>query len=281
MTDAPRIGSLEYFQRLRDVEERHWWSLGMRDIAGALLDTLYRGRTGLRILDAGCGTGIMMTWLGRYSRPLDVEGIDISEHALAFCRQRGLPRVARASALDLPYAADAFDLVVCNDVIQHLPDAAGDAAALREFFRVLAPGGCLLIRTNSRCGWRAAQLSGTADYRKYSRELLERATSEAGFAVLRASYVNMVMSFGPIVRRYLQSRADVRYQDQGLRVRALPAWLAPANAALRLLLRMEGWLIARTPLRMPFGNSLVLLARKAARQCPRADSPNSGGELCP
>jgi 2-polyprenyl-3-methyl-5-hydroxy-6-metoxy-1,4-benzoquinol methylase len=38
-------------------EERHWWYAGMRQVALAVLESALAGRSGLRILDAGCGTG--------------------------------------------------------------------------------------------------------------------------------------------------------------------------------------------------------------------------------
>ena len=82
MTENPAIYSREYFQRLHDVEERHWWSQGMRDVAEALIEAHFGRRDDLDILDAGCGTGITLGWLRRYSRHRPVEGIDVAPEAL-------------------------------------------------------------------------------------------------------------------------------------------------------------------------------------------------------
>jgi SAM-dependent methyltransferase len=49
----------------------------------------------------------------------------------------------RADITDLPFEADAFDLIVCLHVLEHVPD---DRRAIREFFRVLRPGGCAVIQ---------------------------------------------------------------------------------------------------------------------------------------
>lgn len=53
---------------------------------------------------------------------------------------------------ELPFKSDFFDLVLCKGVIQHLGGNGSDQVALREFHRVLRPGGCLLILKNSSQG---------------------------------------------------------------------------------------------------------------------------------
>src|SRR4029450_12217049 len=119
MTANPQIGSYDYFERLFEIEAEHWWSRGMREIGAGILES--RGKAaGMMVLDAGCGTGINLGWLRQF-RPRQVVGIDLSWHALEFCRRRGESSLAQASVLALPLASASFDLVVCNDVIQHLP----------------------------------------------------------------------------------------------------------------------------------------------------------------
>ena len=149
MAGNPRIGSYEYFDQLRAVEERHWWSKGMRNIADAMLASYVGDQRNLDILDAGCGSGISLSWLQRYSQPKDVIGIDVSAHAIDFSRGRGHTEVRLGSVTELEFEDEMFDLVVCNDVIQHVSD---DERALRECYRVLKFGGCLLVRTNSKHG---------------------------------------------------------------------------------------------------------------------------------
>lgn len=94
---------------------------------------------GKRILDVGSGKG-------RFSRVLqdrgaDVVGIDLSMAMLA--SSPGLARV-RGSARRLPFLPEVFDLVVVVEVLQHLTEAAVDAA-IHEFRRVLKPGGRLAV----------------------------------------------------------------------------------------------------------------------------------------
>jgi len=62
-------------------EERHWWYTGMRRVALAVLDSVLDGQRGLRILDAGCGTGGTTIDLAHFGQ---VFGVDLAWEALAW-----------------------------------------------------------------------------------------------------------------------------------------------------------------------------------------------------
>lgn len=87
---------------------------------------------GTRVLDAGCGEGVLVE---QYAGRLAIEGIDEAYSSA---------HVRRGSLLALPWEAAAFDRVLCLDVLEHLPwsDQPGAIAELR---RVLRPDGEALI----------------------------------------------------------------------------------------------------------------------------------------
>lgn len=106
------------------------------------------------VLDVGCNVGDSLRWLhARGFRTL--RGVDINPAAVAVARERlaqlGDVRIEHASADALPLAADSVDLVVCLEVLEHIPTELRPAA-LDEMARVLKPGGRLLITTPHR-GW--------------------------------------------------------------------------------------------------------------------------------
>lgn len=87
---------------------------------------------GSRVLDAGCGEGVLVD---EFASQLAIEGLDPNYSS---------PRVRTGSLLALPYPDGAFDRAMCLDVLEHLP--YGDQPkALAELRRVLRPGGELLV----------------------------------------------------------------------------------------------------------------------------------------
>ena len=101
---------------------------------------LVRGRA---VLDAACGEGYGSALLAAAAGR--VTGVDLSPEAVAHARDRyRLPNLSfeTVDCLQLPFGDDAFDAVVSFETLEHLEDHDG---LLREFRRVLKPGGFLLI----------------------------------------------------------------------------------------------------------------------------------------
>src|SRR5262245_36654532 len=99
------------YARMFEAEERQWWYAGMRAISLTLLEDALPARPGLRILDAGCGTGNNLLHFARLGRPV---GLDLSEDALRFCRSRGVA-VVGGRVGSLPFPDACFDCVTSFD----------------------------------------------------------------------------------------------------------------------------------------------------------------------
>ena len=128
-----------YYEEYFFFEQDNWWFVSRRRILMGLLRRLLRGRADLAILDAGCGTGINLSYLREFGQ---VTGVDVSPEAIRFCRERGADSVHLGDLYRLPYRNDLFDLVTALDVLEHLDEEAG---AVREMVRVTKPGGLLLF----------------------------------------------------------------------------------------------------------------------------------------
>jgi glycosyltransferase involved in cell wall biosynthesis/SAM-dependent methyltransferase len=102
------------------------------------------------ILDIGCGPGQDLCYLAQRRR-LSCLGIDLSlKHLKAAClKDFAGNRFAflQAGAEDLPFLDAAFDIVISSEVIEHLPSAQ---SCIEEIYRVLRPGGRLVITTPNR-----------------------------------------------------------------------------------------------------------------------------------
>lgn len=233
------------------AEERHWWYRGMERITRALLERWYAPGAGLRILDAGCGTGGAMTsYLARYGL---VTGVDSAREALAFCRGRGAERLVCASVMQLPFRAGSFDLVTSFDVLyeQGVPD---DLAALQEFARVLACGGRVLLRLPAYDWLRGRHDRAVHTRRRYTRRRIASRLAQAGFQIEHLSYANTFL-FPIALAKRLPERIRRRAGPSDL---ALP--VGPFNGLLAAILSAEAPLVARRSL--PFGLTVVAAGRK-------------------
>ena len=252
------------YEAMYRVEDTLWWYVGMRRIVERVIGPALRAG-GLRILDAGCGTGGNLAWLGRFGTAY---GIDLSPHALQFSRRRRLRRTARASVLDLPFPDRSFDLVTSFDVVYHL-DVADDVGALREARRVLKPGGLLVVRVPAFELLRSGHDRAVHTRQRYTLAELERKLARAGLDVQRATYVNSLL-FPLAVASRLAGR--LRGGDQGgdhdvEEASDVHPVAAPLNATFTAIMKLEARLLAYADL--PAGLSALAVAR-------RPDSPEQG-----
>ena len=97
---------------------------------------------GRRILDVGCGIGTYVRRFRHFSPR--VYGLDVSPERLA---QAALPNLVAAEGENLPFADGSFDVLVFNEVIEHVRD---DRQAIRDALRVLKDGGHIVIYAPNR-----------------------------------------------------------------------------------------------------------------------------------
>lgn len=235
---------------LYKVEQSHWWHVGRRRIIASFLERILGEVTDspARILDVGCGTGANLLLLSKYG---DAEGVDISDDALAFCRERGLQKVKKGAAEELPYADESFDLVSALDVVEHLDD---DLAALKEMKRVLRPGGRVFLFVPTFMFLWGLQDDVSNHRRRYRLPELRRLLEQAGFEVERTSYANITF-FLPIllIRRLMRLTGIKAESENSINVPAL-------NGVLGWLLGAEGTVLRY--MNLPFGVSGLCVARR-------------------
>lgn len=259
---------VEDFNYLYELEEQFWWFAGMRDVTAVLLDRACAPPREGAILDAGCGTGGMLSWLTAYAKDARIYGIDVETAALEFCRERGHEKVSRASATHLPFADASFDLVTSFDVLVQIPGAGADEAAMREMYRVLRPGGAAFVRVAAYEWMRSGHDEALNTQRRYRLGELKEKLERAGFRVRRATYANSLLLPLAALRRLLLKRIGLA--DSGSDVKPLPAALRWLNRPLAGALRIEARWLQRSRARLPFGLSIICVAEK-----PRGSQPHS------
>jgi SAM-dependent methyltransferase len=232
------------------VEDHHWWYLGMEAITRKCLERHYLRGSQLRVLDAGCGTGAVMGYLADYGT---VTGFDYSAEALRFCRVRRRERLAQASVMALPYRDETFDLVASFDVICVFI-TPGDVPPLREFARVLVPGGRVVLRLPGT-PWLHGQHDVAVDVRhRYTTREVDAKLRAAGFIPEQVTYANTLLFPLAVVKRFSERFFPSQNGSD------LTLGMGPFDGLFRVVLSSEAPLVARRA--FPFGLTVVALARK-------------------
>jgi ubiquinone/menaquinone biosynthesis C-methylase UbiE len=144
---------------------------------------------GERVLDVGCGTGLLLERLAERGLGLELHGIDATPEMLGRARRRlGQRALLRLGSADrLPYPDATFDLVTSTSVL-HLLGGRHDAA-LADWARVLSPGGRLVVTDwrgeapSTRARLRALRLLGLQHHEPLSSDALAELIRRHGIAV--------------------------------------------------------------------------------------------------
>ena len=240
----------EHYEVIYQEEEDHWWYKGMRLITESLLSQYYNNNQKLNILDAGCGTGINLIKLSSFGKTF---GIDFSEEALKFSKERNNKRICSSSVEYLPFKNSTFDLITSFEVLYH-SGVKDDKKAIEEFYAVCKKNGRVLIRVPAfkiLFGSHDLVVHGKRRYRK--KEISEMVT-QAGFKIDKITYLNFFLFLPTLTIRLLQrvfsaqKKSDIKPTSNFL------------NNVLLNILKFESYYLKK--FNFPFGISLLCIARK-------------------
>lgn len=239
------------YRKLAAVEDAIWYFHGLHAQMRARLEKVIRpAASPARVLDAGCGTGGLIRRLSGQMPGVQWTGLDLSPLACELARERVKATVVEGSVTALPFADGTFDAVVSADVLYHLDD---DDAALREFYRVLKPGGAVVINVPAFQWLWSYHDVAVSGRRRYARLDLLRKLKSAQFIESRATYWN-TLAFPLIVARRKCWPAPKGGSDVDL-------FPPPIETFFRGCMRFEVAWTTRVS-RLPFGSSVLATARR-------------------
>ena len=242
-----------------EPQESSAYSDEMWDSMDALLDDSWWYRTRNRIIlqaisqsghpraawDLGCGSGVVAKFLIQNGVP--TLGIEPSRQGAVLSSRRGVTSF-HASIGELRLPDDSLDLVTMFDVLEHIEKRD---ATLAEVFRVLKPGGRLVL-TVPALSMLCSQFDvDGGHFVRYSRTSLRKELECAGFVVKTTGYFFILTVLPLIVLRVLPFRLGMR------RAVATEATLRASGGVLG---RIAAWSETRLAMRVPFGSSVLAVA---------------------
>jgi SAM-dependent methyltransferase len=231
------------YDRMAELDERHWWYRARREILATLIQRKIRLREGARILEIGCGTGHNLEMLERFGR---ADGIEIDPAARAIAAERLGRPISSAALPELTGVEDrAYDLVALLDVLEHVEE---DQAALESIARKLRPGGRILIAVPAHPWMWSAHDQANHHKRRYTKKTLKAVIGAAGLRTDMLSWFNSLL-FPVAAAARLAGRVTGR-EDGGDK---LPP--RPVNSLFETIFGLERYAVGRLPL--PPGVSLV------------------------
>lgn len=244
------------YHNINQVEETHWWYKARRNIIFDSFKRVVAIYQNPKILDIGCGTGFNIAYLHQLGYH-QVLGLDFSPDALEYGRARQLNELICGDAEKLPVHPDCCDIVLTLDIIEHLKD---DRGALSEIFRVLRPGGTLIVFVPAFQFLWSFQDEISHHQRRYTVRELREKILQSGFELKKLTYVNSLLFpivwFGRMVLKAFPRRFKITSESQ-----MNPTWM---NGILYYIFLTELPLLRFMDL--PFGVSILCVCRKTSGQ---------------
>ena len=240
----------QLYESLHRVEEKHWWFVARREIVLTFIDKYRPKKQYAKILDTGCGTGMILKALTRYGK---VWGIDKSAKAVAYSKAKVPEATILCASFPEEAPRESFDIITVLDVLEHIQE---DTKAIHKLKELLAPQGILVITVPAfRFLW-SAHDDMNEHKRRYTLEELRQKILESDLQVKKISYYNTLLflpiACSKILNRMVFHSSKAHYSDT-----PPPFWI---NLPLRTLFSLEKYLLPFT--NFPFGLSLIVVAAK-------------------
>ena len=189
------------------------------------LDGIKKYKKQGKILDIGCATGILLMLAQK--EKWDVYGVEISEFAIEYAKKRFNLNLFKGTLKEARYLNNFFDVVVMDNVIEHLPDPL---SGLEEINRILKDNGLLYVVTPNIkssfahvVGKRWLLLKPDEHLYYFSPKTIKKMLENKGFKLIKIESIGKVCSLDFLVSRlrnyntFLSRQADfvVKYLEIG------------------------------------------------------------------
>lgn len=235
------------------LERKHWLFKVRRKVFLYFIKKFRK--SGLRILDFGCGSGYLMGELQKMG--CDTHGVDFEKEAVDYGSEAGVSNLTLGTGSKINYPDSSFDMVTAFDILEHIKD---EKPSLGELSRVLKPGGKMIISVPAYQWLWGVQDEVSHHFRRYTIKSLAKVIQ--GFPelnILRKTYYNTLL---------FPAIAAVRLLSRWFKLEGRKSDFEIDNKILSFLFysifNLETHLLK--VLNFPFGVSILVVLEKAKNE---------------
>lgn len=236
------------YKNILDNENSHWWYRILDDLVEYYV-SIYKCNGTINILDAGCGTGRIVSKLSKYGNAF---GIDASPTAVEMCRSRGLTDVQIAD-LNEWKPEKSFNVIVSLDVLYHKSFSNVDNI-IKSFHTALNSNGILVLNLPAFNILKRQHDTVVGGNKRFRIKEIKKMLIKNDFTIHTKTY-RLPLLFNLILLRKLF------FSDTGNIKSDLSPIYPPLNKILYLIHRFENEII-KMGFSIPFGSSLFVVAKK-------------------
>jgi ubiquinone/menaquinone biosynthesis C-methylase UbiE len=243
------MNSKEY-ENMARVESAHWYYRGKRELVRRWIQRVRTVQPDEVLLDCGAGSGLFAREMAQHC---EVTVLDTHEESLQMLREKFRPDQVLTLVDDaIPLPAASVDYVTALDVLEHTPN---DQAVVDGFARVVRPHGLAVITVPADMALWSDWDEVLHHYRRYSVAGLSKLFDNPDWQIVAVNYTNVLVYPVVWLARRWRGRKSTDPDAKRAEHAMPPAWL---NA----LLRIQFVSLAMSAIPLPFGVSIVLVARR-------------------
>lgn len=205
------------------------------------------------IIDVGGGNGEISKYLQSINK--DVVLLEPGYHGAKNAVRRGVNHVINSSLFDAGFIDGAFDTAISLDVLEHIED---DEKFLKEIFRILKPGGKLVLTVPAYQFLFSSFDEEVGHYRRYTLRGLSKKTKNQGFNIDYKTYFFSLLPIPILISRFILYKFKKKNKRKSMGHISKSGFF---GGALRVLLWTEQ-LLMKSKIKIPFGSSCLLILHK-------------------
>ncbi|NTU49630.1 MAG: class I SAM-dependent methyltransferase [Desulfobulbaceae bacterium] len=227
---------------MNEFENQHWWFSARREIISTLIARIFSTGDGIKILEAGCGSGGNLRMLQKFGSvdafELDIPSCDAAKKKSGIDIRHGvLPN-------DIPFKSERYDLIALFDVLEHIE---ADTTSLSALSDCLTPEGRILVTVPAFPFFWSSHDEKHHHFRRYTKQTLADTARNASLKVEFSFYFNSLLLPSVLISRGVKKLSHKELPDETLP----PVWL---NWLLRQIFAWERHMIGKVS--FPSGLSL-------------------------